>query len=72
MYMHDWGGWGGIVGLFWVVIVIGLGALLVWLAGSRRVSLTSDESPEEILKRRYARGEISKEQYESMHRDLQT
>lgn len=30
----------------------------------------SGESPADILKRRYAQGEISKEQYEQMRRDL--
>lgn len=70
MHRHDWGGWGIMMGLFWVVILIAVIALAFWLAGSRGLRWTSDESPEAILKRRYARGEISREQYESMLRDL--
>lgn len=70
MHRHDWGGRGIMMGLFWVVILIAVIALVLWLAGSRRLPWTSDESPEAILKRRYARGEISREQYESMLRDL--
>jgi uncharacterized membrane protein len=31
---------------------------------------SDDVSPQEILKRRYARGEISKQQYDEMRRDL--
>jgi putative membrane protein len=58
------------MGLFWVVILIPLVVLVVWLVSSRPFPWTSHESPEAILKRRYARGEISKEQYENMLRDL--
>ena len=31
----------------------------------------SSQTPEEILKARYARGEISREEYEQMRRDLE-
>jgi putative membrane protein len=58
------------MGLFWVVILIPLVVLVVWLVSSRPFPWISHESPEAILKRRYARGEISKEQYENMLRDL--
>ncbi len=68
-------GFGGIfMILFWVVI-IGLG---VWLI-SRLVSRTSGQPPAnlppaesalDILKKRYARGEITKEQFDAMRRDL--
>lgn len=56
--------------LFWFLIAIVLLALVAWPASSRRLLRTSDESPEAILKRRYARGEIGKEQYESMLQEL--
>jgi len=65
---------GGIVMiLFW----IGLIALAVWLAqalfnGARHASATGGElSAQEILDRRFARGEITREQYDLMKQDLQ-
>jgi putative membrane protein len=69
-------GWGG-----WIVMILGgilFVALLIWLI----VSLTRNqgvrmEPPKgadprflETLKQRYARGEISKEQFEELRRDL--
>ena len=37
---------------------------------NRQSSESSRETPLEILKKRYARGEISKEEYENVRRDL--
>ncbi len=58
--------------IFWVLIIAGG----VWLvqslshgAGSNTVTPPS-ESPFEILKRRYAKGEITKDQFDQMKRDL--
>ena len=70
--MHWWdGGWRmGIMWIWWllaVVLVVGS----VWLlarAGSGRGSRR--ESPEETLKRRYANGEIDREEYERRLADL--
>lgn len=68
-------GFGGIfMILFWVAII----ALVVWLISSlvsRSNSQTSSglppaESALDILKKRYARGEITKEQFDEMRRDL--
>ena len=65
---------GGIVMiLFWV----GLIALAVWLAQSLFNSARPAASPggeasaQEILDRRFARGEITREQYDLMKQDLQ-
>lgn len=59
--------------LFWVLIIVGI----VWLIGSfgrsastPTVSAPVSESPLDILKRRYAKGEITKEQYEEMKNTL--
>ena len=68
-------GLGGLVMvLFWVVLIVGA----VWLA--RGLFPTGQQPPassarlepsaDEILKQRYARGEITKEQFEQMRRDL--
>ena len=67
--------------IFWVVLV----AAAIWFVTRlfppmNGQSPTRDDwpgdrpprSPEEILRERYARGEISKEQYEDMRRTLAT
>ncbi len=60
----------GILGLiFWILIIIGLVLLIKYLwegGGTRR----EQESSLELLKKRYARGEISKEEFEEKKKDL--
>lgn len=72
--MGDWGGWGmGFGGifmiLFWGLVIVGIVALAKWLL-SAPGSGGSGKRPLEILKERYARGEITQEQYERMRREL--
>ena len=78
--MGDWGGggWGPGFGwifmvLFWALIVLGVVALAKWLftAGGGG-SGASRGTPLDVLKERYARGEINREQYEQMRRDLES
>ncbi len=69
--------WGGLGSLLLLLLLIGL---VVWLAVSlarnRRGEVPalparpSQDSALETLRVRYAKGEISKEQYEEMRRDL--
>lgn len=67
-------GWGwigfGIVHmlLFWVVLILAIVALLKWLAGSS--GSASGGRALEILKERYAKGELTREQFEQMKREL--
>ncbi len=81
--MMGWGGYGGfgmgmgIVGglfmlLFWGLIIVGLVMLVRWLWDQTRhgASPGAIEAPLDILKRRYARGEIGKEEYDRMKQDL--
>lgn len=68
--------WLGIVMLlFWLLIIGGVGLLVVWLIRQGSQTLPREEqrgeTALEILKRRYARGEISKEQFDQMRRDLE-
>jgi putative membrane protein len=79
--MGDWGGWGGGMGfgwifmiLFWALIILGIVALAKWLffAGGAGGSAGSGKTPLDILKERYARGEINREQYEQTRRDLES
>jgi putative membrane protein len=71
-----WGYSGGIfMLLFWILIIVALVALIRWLIGGQRTGSGSAPGPSEsaldILKKRYARGEISKEQFESMKRHIE-
>lgn len=61
------GGWGILGLIFWIIVLIGLVLLIkyLWEGGAKR-----EESALEILKKRYARGEISKEEFEEKKKDL--
>ena len=70
------GGWGGfgVMGwlsmfLFWILLILGVVALIRYLGGSRKRSDES-RSPLDILKERYARGEIDKKEFEEKKKDL--
>ncbi|MCL6087933.1 MAG: SHOCT domain-containing protein [Actinobacteria bacterium] len=71
--MMGFGGFGMIFGfIFFVAIVIGVIFLIVWLvrrSGYNVIEKTSTHSLE-ILKERYAKGELTKEQYENMKKEL--
>jgi putative membrane protein len=61
------------MGVFFLVWALVLGALVLlirWLWVQGRPAASSQETPLEILKRRYARGEITREEFESIRRDL--
>ncbi len=76
------GGW--LIGLFvlllFLLLVAGLVAAGVWLltqglgaklnAGGPRAPVRDDDEVFEILRRRYAQGEITQEEYERMREDL--
>ncbi len=71
--MHSmWGPWG--IGMmlmmlvFWGLVVVALVLGIRWLITQGREPPA--DSPLDILKRRYARGEIDKEEYEAKKRDL--
>jgi putative membrane protein len=69
--MGWWMVFGGIIFiLFWGLIIY----LIVWgirrFSGSRGTGGPDQRSPLDIAKERYARGEISKEQFDQIKRDL--
>lgn len=76
--MMGWGygtGWLGmiIMAAFWIAVIVGIVFLIRWLVISTRTGghvTRSEDSPLEILKRRYARGEINKQEYEEKKKDL--
>ena len=67
-------GGGLVMVLFWVVLIVGAGWLVRGFFPSGQQpsasSTRSEPSADEILKQRYARGEITKEQFDEMRRDL--
>ncbi len=75
--MGGWGmmGWLGMIFMiaFWVLVIVGLVLLIRWLIYTTK---TKGEVPHsgsralEILKERYARGEIDKEEFERVKSDL--
>jgi putative membrane protein len=52
--------------IFWVLVLIGIVALVVWAIQRPRGAdfVTGKETALDILKKRYARGEINKEEFE--------
>jgi putative membrane protein len=74
--MMNWGtyGWGMGFGwifmvLFWALVILGIAYIVQ--AISRRVGQSGpDETPLDILRKRYAKGEISKEEFEKMRNDI--
>jgi putative membrane protein len=76
--MAGYGWWGMGVGvifmlLFWLLVILGIVALFRWL----QLQSSPDRGARgktalEIIRERYARGEIDKEEYEQKKRDLES
>ena len=67
-----WGAWGifmmlGML-LFWALIIAGIVIGIRWLG--RAGGVTRSDTALEILRQRYARGEIDKDEFEAKRRDL--
>ena len=74
--MGNWGmgGFGMVfMMIFWVLVIVGLVFLIKWLiqtTSSGKEAQSKGSKALEILKERYARGEINKAEFESMKRDI--
>jgi putative membrane protein len=64
-----WLGWGGLIFplIFWAALIFLFVALF---RGSRRHEETEDNTALDILKQRYAKGEITKKDFEEMKKDI--
>ena len=74
--MSGWGLGYGFFGwlmmlLFWILIVVGVVLVVRWfISEGKPKGLSTEETALHILKKRYASGEIDKEQFETMKRGL--
>lgn len=57
--------------LFWILVALGVIYLIKYLVGTGKDSERKADRAVEILKERYAKGEISKEEYEQKKKELQ-
>jgi len=69
---YGWMGFGWIFMLiFWGAVIVGVVALLRWILMRGNGSQDGPRrTPHEILQERYVRGEITREQYERMRKDI--
>jgi putative membrane protein len=68
------GPWGwammAVIALFWIALLVGIVLLIVWAVRQIGPAGRNAERPLDILARRYARGEITREEYERMKAEL--
>ena len=55
--------------VFWAVVIVGIVLAIRWVLAQSRVS--DEDSALAILRERYARGEINREEFEARWRDLE-
>jgi len=66
-----YGGYGGLfMMIFGLLLIIGLALLIVWLFRHSSIGHDRGETPMDVLKKRYALGEIDKEEFEQKKRDI--
>ena len=71
MMSGNYGFMGGFMWIFWILVIIGLVILIKWIVQSNKLSGSRiGDSSLEILKKRYAQGEIDKQEFEQKKRDL--
>jgi len=73
-HMMGYGGYGGI--FMWLILILIAGVIIYFAVnrskGTGNPAGSPEESPIEILKRRYANGEISREEFNRMKKELES
>lgn len=71
-HMMGWGhmnyGYGGVI--MWIILLVLIAIAVYFLVNGKKLIKTEEEIPFEILQRRYAKGEISRQEFERIKKDL--
>ena len=57
--------------LWWVLIIVAVVVIIKWLVDSSSGAERDDKTALDILKQRYAKGEITKEEFQSKKKDIE-
>ncbi len=73
-HMMGYGGYGGI--FMWIILIVIAVAIVYFVVNRSKTTGNSEtstgESPTEILKKRYAKGEITKEEFDRLKREIES
>jgi len=71
MMFSNYGFMGGFMWIFWIAVIVGIILLVKWtVQQSKPHSENQEMSSIEVLKKRYAQGEIERDEYEQRRKDL--
>jgi len=70
--MHDFNGHFGGIHFIWWIVWIALVLILIYTLYTIPYRIYNKESPMDILKKRLANGEISKEEFEALKKSLES
>ncbi len=72
-YMMNYGGGGIFMGIIWIAVIIAVVYAVTRISktGIPGTGAGPEEKPMDILKKRYAKGEITKEEFDKMKKDLE-
>jgi putative membrane protein len=71
--MYEWHGYGGgMMWIFWILIIIALVWFVAFATRRGGIAPGNEKSALDILRERYAKGEIDREEFEQKQKDLNT